>query len=480
MIFIFAIAVPVAFGAVLPALKLRDTARNVYMMAVTLLTSALVVYALLTDVPDFKLISLGNKLNLSLRLDDFGRIFAGLMALLWPVSLLYGIPYMKGSVNQNSFFAFFVMSYGVTLGIAMSANLLTLYFFYEALTLSTLPLVMHGGSRKSIEAGLKYIYYSLGGSAFAFIGLIYLVYFGGTTEFQPGGLFLGIGSQHTVQLRLGYLLCFMGFGVKAAIFPLHGWLPAAAVAPTPVTALLHAVAVVKSGVFAIIRVTFFSFGPSVIMGSYAQFIPLALASFTIVYGCSMALKEKHLKRRLAYSTVSNLSYILFGAMLLTKSGLMAALMHLIFHALMKITLFFCAGVLNKRAKAYYVDDVRGIGGILGVIAFVFTLSSLAMSGIPPLLGFISKWSLAQAAANAGGLLPLIGICALLISSLLTGVYLLVPAVTMYTRPFADRDIMRVEPSFKLTLAGLCALVLLMSFYNRPLLDFLQRTAESAM
>lgn len=480
MIFIIAIAVPVVFGAVLPALKLRGTARNIYMLSVSLLTSALIVYALVSETPELKLISLSSKLGLGLRMDDLGRVFAGLMALLWPTSLLYSIPYMKDASNQDSFFSFFVMSYGVTLGIAMSANLLTLYFFYEALTLTTLPLVMHGGSRKSISAGLKYIYYSLGGSAFAFIGLIYLVYFGGTTEFRPGGLFVGIGSQHTQQLRLGYLLCFMGFGVKAAIFPLHGWLPAAAVAPTPVTALLHAVAVVKSGVFSIIRVTYFSFGPSVILGSYAQGIPLALAAFTIIFGCSMALKEKHLKRRLAYSTVSNLSYILFGAMLLTEAGLMAALMHLVFHALMKITLFFCAGVLNKRANAYYVADIRGISAKMGLIAFVFSLASLAMSGIPPLLGLVSKWSLAQAAAHVGGFLPLAGICALLISSLLTSVYLLVPAVTMYTRPLADREFKKVELNFNLTLTGLSALMLVVTFYNRPLIDFLQRTAEGAM
>ena len=366
MILLFSVALPVLLGALLPVFKFKDGARNLYLMLTAIITSALVALALFSGTTLMQIVSLNDRLDISLKLDDLGRVFAAIIALLWPISLLYAISYMKDMEKQTTFFSFFLMSYGVTLGIAMSANLLTLYVFYEIMTLSTVPLVMHGGSAKSISAGLKYLYYSLGGSAFAFIGLVYLVYFGGTTDFVPGGLLAGISVEHTSQLRLGYLLCFLGFSVKAAVFPVHGWLPTAAVAPTPVTALLHAVAVVKSGVFAIIRVTYFSFGVSVIRGSYAQFIPLALTAFTIVFGCSMALKEKHLKRRLAYSTVSNLSYILFGALLLTPQGLAAGLMHLVFHALMKITLFLTSGVFNKRANAYYVSELRGLGRPLGL------------------------------------------------------------------------------------------------------------------
>lgn len=480
MILFLAVVLPILLGALLPLFKWKTGARNFYLMASALATSVFVAIALFSDTTILKIVSLNDILNLTLKLDDLGRVFSAIIALLWPISLLYAISYMKDMEKQTTFFSFFLMSYGVTLGIAMSANLLTLYVFYEIMTLSTVPLVMHGGSTKSISAGLKYLYYSLGGSAFAFIGLVYLVYFGGTTAFVPGGLFKGISLVHTSQLRLGYLLCFLGFSVKAAVFPVHGWLPTAAVAPTPVTALLHAVAVVKSGVFAIIRVTYFSFGISLIKGSYAQYIPLVLTSFTIVYGCSMALKEKHLKRRLAYSTVSNLSYILFGAMLLTPQGLAAGLMHLVFHALMKITLFLTCGVFNKRAHAYYVNELRGLGGPLGLLSGVFTLGALAMTGIPPLVGFISKWSLAQAAFSLGGFLPIAGVAALLISSLLTGIYLLVPAVTMYTRPVQVREIMPVEASFKVTLVGLSILMVVLSFYSGPLLDFLTRTAYGAI
>ena len=480
MILILAIILPIVTGVLLPVMRLKARARNLYMMVCTLLTSVLVAIALTGDFTQLELISLNKKLSISLHLDDLGKVFSAVIALLWPLTLLDALSYMKDAVNQTSFFTFFQMSYGVTLGIAMSANLLTLYIFYELMTLSTLPLVLHSGSAKSVKAGLKYLYYSLGGSAFAFIGLVYLVYFGGGTDFLPGGLFVGVGSQHTVQLQLGYLLCFLGFGVKAAIFPVHGWLPTAAVAPTPVTALLHAVAVVKSGVFAIIRVTYFSFGTSVLEGSYAQYISLALSAFTIVFGSAMALKERHLKRRLAYSTVANLSYILFGALLMSAQGLYAGLMHLVFHALMKITLFLVVGVFNRRAHAYYIEDVRGIAKALPVLAVVFVIGSLAMTGIPPLIGFVSKWSLAEAAILSGGLLPLLGVSALLISAVLTGIYLIVPAVTMYTRPPVILAPQKVESGFYVTLLALSAMIIALSFYSGPLLDFLYQTALGAI
>lgn len=478
MILLLAVLLPVLAGALLPALKLTTKARNAYLVIVSLFTSCLAGVAVFSDIQGLELIRLNEKLSIALKMDDLGRVFVSLIAVLWPLSIVYAISYMKNAQKQNSFFTFFMMSYGVTLGIAMSRNLLTLYVFYELMTLSTLPLVMHGGSQKAIRAGLKYLYYSLGGSAFAFISLVYLVYFGGTTEFVPGGLFASVSLQHTSQLRLGYLLSFLGFSVKAAVFPMQDWLPDAAVAPTPVTALLHAVAVVKSGVFAIIRVTFFSFGVSVLKGSYAQHIPLILSAFTIVFGCTMALKEKHLKRRLAYSTISNLSYIVFGCMLLTQDGLTAALMHLLFHAVMKITLFFTSGVFNQNADAYYVDQLRGLGRKMPLYTAIFTLGALAMTGIPPLIGFVSKWYLAISAVNAGGLLPMLGLTALLISAILTAVYLLVPAVTMYSRPaHEERTIKPVDLGYQVSLVTLGVLMIALSFFTKPLLDFLTRTAS---
>lgn len=476
------IVLPIITGALLPAFHWTSPRmRNLYVLATTVINSLLVAVLVLQGQASMDLLQFSERLKFSLRMDGLSQLFAGLLALLWPVTTVFSFGYMKGKPQQNSFYAFFMMSYGATLGVALGANLLTLYIFYEMMSLTTLPLVMHGGSPSAIKAGLKYLYYSLGGSGFAFIGLVYVLYFGAGSNFVPGGLFANVALEHSQQLRLGYLLCFLGFSVKAAVFPVHGWLPTASVAPTPVTALLHAVAVVKSGVFAILRVTFYSFGAVVIRGSYAQYIPLALSIFTIVYGCSMALKEQHLKRRLAWSTVSNLSYILFGALLLTPAGLRAGLLHLVFHALMKITLFMTAGVFKERAHVNHVQQLRGINAQLPLYAAIFTLGSLAMTGIPPLIGFISKWALALAGVRLGGWLPMLGLAALLISALLTAGYLMVPSVLMYTgRPPETLTIDRVENSFRVSLVFLSVLILGLSFYSSPLSSWLNTVAMGAM
>lgn len=476
-----AILLPILGGALLPAFGFRAfRARGIYVLGLTLLTSALMAVALLSPAEgQLDLIRFNSYLQLSLRLDGAGKVFAVLVAVLWPATTLYALEYMRDEEKQNLFFTFFMVSYGLTLGVALSANLLTLYVFYEMMSLSTLPLVMHGGSPQSHRAGIKYLYYTLGGAAFAFIGLVYLVYYGGSTAFVMGGLFRAAGSQLVPGLRFGYLLCFLGFSVKAAIFPLHGWLASAAVAPTPVTALLHAVAVVKSGVFAVIRISYYCFGVGVLIGSYAQYIPLALAAFTIVFGCTMALKEKHLKKRLAYSTVSNLSYILFGVLLFTPEGLAAGLLHMVFHAVMKITLFLVVGNYMIKAQLDYVSDINGLSRQMPVCGLLFAVGGLAMTGIPPLLGFISKWALGLAATQLGGLLPMLGLAALLISSILTGIYLLVPAIASYTgRRREDAPaILPTDLPIRMTLGLLGLAMLVMSFWSQPLIDYLARVAS---
>ena len=480
MILVAAIALPLIAGALLPALRLKQGARLAYMLGVTLVTSALVGVLLFSpEVERLDLIRFNEFLVVSLHLDGMGKVFAALAAFLWPLATLYASEYMQLHRNQESFFAFYTMSYGITLGVAMSANLLTLYIFYEMMTLSTLPLVLHGGSPRAISAGLKYLYYSLGGAAFAFMGMVYVLYFGGTTDFQWGGLFQHIARPHTAQLQLGYLFCFLGFGVKAAVFPVHGWLVPASVAPTPVTALLHAVAVVKAGVFSVMRATYFSFGVSILAGSYAQYIPLALAAFTIVYGSTLALKEKHLKRRLAYSTIANLSYILFGVLLMTPAGLAAGLLHMVFHALIKITLFLAAGAYMEKCHLESIQDLRGLGKNMPLTSLVFVIGGLALTGIPPLLGFVSKWALASSAVAQGGLLPYLGVAALIISAILTGTYMMVPSFMLYTgkRPPGAPEITPMGLPFQLTLIVLGLSLLVFSFWNGPLIDFLTRAAS---
>ncbi len=481
---IAAVLLPMALGAILPLFRFRrEGARSLYIMLSVLATSALMLPLVFTGAPGREtLFQITETLPIAFKLDGAGRVFAGIVSMLWPLATLYGLEYMQKDARKYTFFAFYIITYGVTLGIACASNLITLYLFYELLTLITLPLIMHGGSTRNIRAGLKYLYYSIGGAALVFIGLVYVIYYGGSTEFVYGGLGAMTMGATAGSLRIGYMICFLGFGVKAAIFPLHTWLIEAAVAPTPVTALLHAVAVVKSGVFAIIRATWFIFGPALLRGTYAQHIPLALASITIVYGCTMALKEQNIKRSLAYSTVSNLSYCILGALLLTEGGLRSSLMHMVYHAVIKITLFLCAGMYLKKGIVYS-QDMRGVHRATPEVSAIYLLGALSLTGLPPLLGFLSKWMLATSAIQQGSRLALVGVAALTISAVLTFFYLVLPGLTTYMgkpeRAYAYREL---SPGWKALapLAVLSVIILVLSFWSAPIGSFFAYAAAGGL
>lgn len=390
------------------------------------------------------LFKLYGDLVVSFRLDAMGSVFAGLVSFLWPLATLYSFEYMRHEERRTSFFAWYTMTYGVTLGIAFAGNLVTMYLFYEMLTLVTFPLVLFPMTKEAVRASRKYLYYSIGGAAFAFIGLVFVLNYSatGTTEFIPGGVLnLAAAGERKGTLLFVYVLAFFGFGVKAAVFPCHGWLPKATVAPTPVTALLHAVAVVKSGAFAILRFTYFSYGTEFLRGSAAQWVVMGAAMVTIVFGSTMAVKEVHWKRRLAYSTISNLSYILLGASMMSPLGLAAALSHMVFHAFMKICSFFCAGAVMHETGKTYIYELDGLGKKMPVTFGCLTVASLSLMGIPLFAGFISKWNIAQAAVSYGmetvpsgasfGWLSFLAVGVLLYSALMTGVYMLTVLVRAY-------------------------------------------------
>lgn len=327
---------------------------------------------------------------------------------------------------------FYTVTYGVTLGIAFASDIMSMYFFYELLTLVTVPLVMHTLSREAILASRKYLYYSLGGAAFAMMGMVFIMIYGHTCEFTLGGVLAAeqIGDK-TQLLLLIYFFAFMGFGVKAAIWPMSSWLPQAGVAPTPVTALLHAVAVVNAGAFGIIRLTYYSYGVDFLRGTWVQYAVMAISMFTIVYGCSRAVKETHIKRRLAYSTVSNLSYIIFGATIMTPLGLVGALSHFVFHGFMKICSFLCAGAFMHKTGKCYIYEMDGMGKKMKIVFGCFTVSALGLMGVPGFAGFISKWNLTNAAVESGNKLAYGGIICLLISALLTAIYMLNVVIRAY-------------------------------------------------
>ncbi len=481
ILLLFIVLLPILAGVSVPLLRFKKrSAREVFVISAVTLNSLLVLLLLISRPQGvFTLVRFDGSLTISLRFDGLSSIFGGLVAVLWPLASVYAFEYIKHEGNDDRFFALYTATYGITLGIAFSANFISLYLFYELLTLVTVPLVMHSGDNRSIRAGLKYLGYSIGGAASALMGLAILYNLGNESlEFVYGGY--PVSSFVNRELvRAGYLLAFFGFGVKAAIFPFHGWLPSAGVAPTPVTALLHAVAVVKAGVFAIMRVTFYGFDLNVIRGSYAQDVAMAFAAFTIVFGSAMALREQHIKRRLAYSTVSNLSYIIFGVTLMTPAGLSAALSHMLFHGVMKITLFFCAGAVMYRAHKEYLPEMHGIGRKMPVTFGAFTVGSMALVGIPLLPGFLSKWGLAEAAIASGGVLPTIGVAALLISAMLTAAYLFTPVVNAFFREPGDDLAAVSDPNayMKAPLIILCAMMLILGMGSSGLLGLLERVAN---
>ncbi|MCM1127724.1 MAG: proton-conducting membrane transporter [Lachnospiraceae bacterium] len=436
---LFIILIPILTGALVPLIPFKKRAHmEIFLETLIVINSILVWYMLIHHAESiFTLANFTGNLSISFRVDGMSMVFGGLVSALWPFATLYAFEYMTKEEHEKTFFMFYTMTYGVTLGIAMAANLLTMYFFYELLTLVTVPLVMHTLTREAILASRKYLYYSLGGAAFAFIGLIFIIIYGSTTNFVLGGVLdLDKIGDRTNILLLIYVIAFLGFGVKAAVCPFNSWLPDAGVAPTPVTALLHAVAVVKSGAFAIIRLTYYSFGTEFLKGTWAQSIVMAVVMFTIIYGCSRAVKETHIKRRLAYSTISNLSYILFGVTIMTPLGLVGALTHLVFHAVMKIASFFCAGAIMYQTDRSYVHELDGMGYRMPCVFGVFTVSSLALMGVPGLAGFVSKWNLASAAVESGNRLAYAGIACLLLSALLTAIYMLTIVVRGF---FPARD-----------------------------------------
>lgn len=462
------IFLPLLGGACLPLFRFRSRrARSLYTGLITLLTSCLVWAQILGGArPEIRLLQMTDTLSIIFRMDRLSVVFAGLIAFLWPIAVLYAHEYMAHEERESSFFAWYTMSYGVTLAVACAENYFTLYVFYELLTLVTMPLVLHKKDARSVHAARKYLYYSITGAALGFIGLIFLLTYG-KVDFLPGGTLTPQAvSGLEGLLRLVFVLSFVGLGTKAALFPMHAWLPMASVAPTPVTALLHAVAVVKAGAFAVIRLIDYSFGTWLLKGTWAQTVCLLLASFTIVYGSVMAVREQHLKRRLAYSTVSNLSYILMGAALMTNAGLTGALTHLVFHALMKITLFYCAGAILVKTNREYVQEMRGLAKAMPFTCAVFTFASLALTGVPPLLGFASKWNLATAAIDSGLIAGYVGAGALIVSAVLTAVYLLSVVVPMYARPLEGTlPAEKCDPGLpmKLSLGVLCLAMLVMSF-----------------
>jgi multicomponent Na+:H+ antiporter subunit D len=360
-------------------------------------------------------------LDFVLKADSLSVVFAGLSSVLWLLTTLYAIGYLEGSPNRSRFFGFFSFCVASTLGIALAGNLFTFLLFYEMLTLSAYPLVVHRGTEAALRAGRLYLIYTLAGGAVLMLGVVGLHVGFGDMDFVSGGHFQAVDPSRHQFLIIIFVLLVAGLAVKAALVPLHGWLPGAMVAPAPVSALLHAVAVVKAGVFGIVRVVYDIFGIEFAF-SLGVLLPLSwLAAATIIYGSVRALYQTDLKRRLAFSTVSQVSYITLGVTLFGPLGTIGAVVHLIHQGIMKITLFFCAGNYAETLGVHRIDELDGAGKRMPGTSVAFTLGALGMIGLPPLAGFISKWYLGLGAleADMAWVVPV-----LVVSTLLNAAYFL--------------------------------------------------------
>lgn len=340
-------------------------------------------------------------LELVFKADALALLFMALSSVLWLFTTLYAIGYLEGSPHRSRFFGFFSLCVTATMGIAMAGNLFTFFMFYELLTLATFPLVVHRGTPKAMKGGMVYLAYTLGGGALLLVGIVWLHALAGTADFIHGGYLAALGDQHAVALQIAFLLLIAGVGVKAAIVPLHGWLPQAMVAPAPVSALLHAVAVVKAGAFGVVRIVYEVYGVT-----FAQTLdvlaPLAVAAaITILWGSWRALFQDDLKKRLAYSTVSQVSYIILGVALFGPVGTIGGLVHLVHQGIMKITLFFCAGNYAETLGIHKVSEMDGAGRRMPLTTLAFSTAALGMMGAPLTAGAVSKTWLTDGAQAAG-------------------------------------------------------------------------------
>ena len=420
------ILLPLAAGALLPILNPRTRkTRACYVLTALLLEAALVTWLLLQAQAEFFVFSMTEVLTVAFRMDGVSRLFLLIAAYGYLLTGIYALRYMEHEGRENSFFSFYLLSLGALAGMDLARNLTTMYLFFELLTLLSMPMVLHDRTQESIRAALKYLFYSIAGAFLALLCIFFLSRYSTTLEFHGGGnLDPALTRGHETLLQVIFFLGVVGFGAKAGLYPLHGWLPSAhPVAPAPASAVMSGI-IAKAGVLAILRVVFYSVGADFVRGSWVQYAWLGLALLTVFMGSMMAYREQVFKKRLAYSSVSQIAYVLTGLFLLTEQSVLGGLLHVLFHAVIKICLFLTAGSFIFNTGKRRVEEYRGFGKSMPKTMWAFTLASLALVGIPPASGFVSKWYLAVGALDSGvSVFTWLAPAILLISALLTAGYL---------------------------------------------------------
>ena len=467
---------PVIAGCLLFVFTRRNnrSIKKMYSVVVLVIEVLLVLCTCLSKETTVEFFCLTPSIRLVLCNDGLSGLFGMLVVLVWLLVGIYSFRYLKETRKPVMFYGFYLIALGVLEGLSLAGNLVSFYLFYEWMTLMTVPFVFYNRTGESIRASRKYLFYSVAGASFALAGIFLLA---GNAE----GLYFAKGAlnenANVTEVLLGGLFLIIGFGTKAGMFPMHGWLPTAhPVAPAPASAVLSGV-ITKAGVLGIIRGLYYVIGADYLAGTYVQTVFLILSLVTVFMGSMLAYKEKVLKKRLAYSTVSQVSYVLFGLALFTPAGLVAALLHMVFHSVIKNGLFLFAGTVIHETGEERVEDLRGMGKYMPVTFWCFTFASLALVGIPPMSGFVSKWYLAKGAMEASvGAFSYIGPAVLLISALLTAGYLLSITADGF---FPGKDFVDVTPkpreghvSMLIPCIIFGAAALLLGVFADPLVEFL--------
>lgn len=486
-----AVLLPILSGLFLLFFQGRIPNRNVkcaLVFAVLAVTSALAVRLMLLGDFSFVLWNLTDTLRIEVMSDGITRLFAGMTAAAWTLGGVFSFEYMKHEKNEDRYFGFYLIVMGVLLALDHAGNLITLYLFFEMMTLTSLPLVLHNQSHEAVMAGLKYLFYSVAGAFAALFGIFYLYAHGVGYFFLEGGTlpYLGEAYKGSTGMTLFVLmLMLVGFGTKAGMFPMHGWLPTAhPVAPAPASAVLSGI-ITKSGVLAIIRVVYYTIGADYIRGTWVQYTWMTLTLITVFMGSMMAYKEQILKKRLAYSTVSQVSYILFGLSVLNMDGLIGGLSHFVFHSVVKNCLFLGAGAIIYKTGLTDVREMKGIGKEMPVTMWCFTLVSITLVGIPPTSGFVSKWYLALGSLQSGmGAFEWIGPVVLLLSAMLTAGYLLPLSIQAFFpgAQYNYEELEKKEPGLLMTVPMLLftAAALLFGMFPGTFINFLQTIAAGVL
>ena len=391
---ILSVFFPIAAGLYLLVKKETENRRKLLISTGIFLfiTAILVILALcLTGENMFMLFSLTERLPILFKVDEISVVFLVMIIIVFLCAGFFSFEYMKHEEKEKRYYGFYLIAFGILIALCYAGNLITFYLFFEVLTFSSFPMVLHERSREAVMAGLKYLFYSLSGAYMALFGLYFIERYGNTLTFSAGGVISDQTlSDHGGILLLVAFLMILGFSVKAGMFPMHAWLPAAhPVAPAPASAVLSAV-IVKAGVLALVRVVYFIFGTSFLKGSWVQIAWLVLSLLTVFMGSMLAYREPVLKKRLAYSTVSQVSYILFGLAVMEGEAVTGSMLHVLCHGFIKAALFLCTGAIIFKTGKTRVPELRGIGKEMPVLMVCYTVISLGLIGIPPMGGFISN------------------------------------------------------------------------------------------